>query len=288
MTDEITKKAVLVSLNISAWSARKYDKQVTAEVLDAHHAETKAGRFTKALLPADATSYKSLSQAIGQARTIFYANTLAWNDDGWRLLPMTNYLTFTDRMREAGASIDTALQTFLNAYPALRAAAKSALNGLYKDDDYPSVDALASKFSHALNFRPFPAAEDFRITLADAEKAAIQASCEASVKASLEAAQADMRTRLMAVLGHMVEKLSDSKAIFRDSLITNARDLAEALQTLNFTADADIERYRVALDRLATVEPDTLRTHADVRSQVAQQAQTILADMTSIFGGSQQ
>jgi hypothetical protein len=61
---DLHTRAMLVSLRISAWSARKYDKKISLEVAANHGASADAGRYNKYLMPADATSYKALEKHI--------------------------------------------------------------------------------------------------------------------------------------------------------------------------------------------------------------------------------
>ncbi|CAM5998721.1 unnamed protein product [Sphagnum balticum] len=57
-------RAMLASLRISSWSARKYDKRVTEETNRSHGADSDAGRYNKMLQPGDASSYKALTSHI--------------------------------------------------------------------------------------------------------------------------------------------------------------------------------------------------------------------------------
>ena len=47
----LNDRALLVQLNVSQWTARKYDKSASKEVTTAHGASSAAGRFNKSLLP---------------------------------------------------------------------------------------------------------------------------------------------------------------------------------------------------------------------------------------------
>ena len=49
MTD-LTSRAMLVELQVSQWTARKYDRKVSNEVAEQHGAEHDMGRYNKNLL----------------------------------------------------------------------------------------------------------------------------------------------------------------------------------------------------------------------------------------------
>lgn len=61
----LAEKALLVTLNISQWSARKYDRKVTEEVNDTHQAKD-AGRFNKLLI--DKTHLDEIQKIVNEAR----------------------------------------------------------------------------------------------------------------------------------------------------------------------------------------------------------------------------
>ena len=107
--ENLISRAMLASLRISSWSARKYDKKVTEDTNAAHGADKDAGRYNKMLLPGDASSYKALTSHLAAVRQLHYAETLPWDDSGRRLLPMANYQHYTDVMRNARHTADALL-----------------------------------------------------------------------------------------------------------------------------------------------------------------------------------
>lgn len=281
----ICNKAVMVSLSVSTWTARKYSKEITAKINADHGASGDAGRYNKSLLPGDAESYKALMRVAGYARTAHYSQTLAWSDEGWRLLPTANYQEYTDKLRSLTSDFETALESFLLDYPALVQQSRARLNGMYKDSDYPDVYDLRAKFRIGCEFSPVPTSGDFRLDLAGDTIAAIEQSVENRVKTATDLAVKDSWTRLKDCVEHIHGRLSDPKAIFRDSLIENARELTDILGRLNVTGDTGLELARRDVsNKLAQYEPDMLRSDATARAQVAQDAKSILSDMATLYG----
>ena len=284
--DNLISRAMLASLRISSWSARKYDKRITAETNAALGASSDAGRYNKMLLPGDASSYKALTSHIAGVRVLHYAQTLAWSDDGWRMLPVANYQRYTDKLRDAKHVYDSLLADFIADYPALQINSKIALNGGWRAEDYP--DNIASKYSFAIEYSPVPSGGDFRVELSQAEIDVIATRTESRVKTAFEDAHRDAVKRLFDCVSRINERLSvpaDSKGgIFRDSLIGNARELCDILTRLNISGDATLETLRKQTDALATVQPDTLRSDAVTRIQTANAAQGILDSMMSVYG----
>lgn len=277
-------RAMLVSLRISAWSARKYDRKVSQETATAHNTTLEAGRYNKHLLPGDAPAYKSLVSHLANLRVSHYAQTLAWSDDGWRLLPIKNYQEYTDLVRKGFHEADTLLTSFCADYPSMRIEAQRILNGMYQDTDYPSD--IRSKYSWGIEYAPVPCGTDFRVTLAAGEIEAIAARTEERVKQAFSDAQADAVKRLAECLARIHERLALPDAIFRDSLIGNARELCDILTRLNLADDPQLETLRRQTELLAASEPQTIRDNHDVRVDVASQAQSILDAMQATYGKS--
>ena len=282
MKNILITRAMLASLRISSWSARKYDKKVTAETNAAHGADSDAGRYNKMLLPGDASSYKALTSHIAATRVLHYAETLAWSDDGWRLLPVANYQKYTDKLRAAKHTYDALLGDFLADYPALQQAARIKLNGMYRDEDYPSN--VAGKYAFSIEYSPVPSGGDFRVQLSQAEIDVIATRTESRVADAFKDAHRDAVKRLFDCVSRIHERLASPEAIFRDSLISNATDLCDILTRLNISGDAHLESLRAATATLATVQPDTLRNDTVTRIQTANDAQSILDSMLNVYG----
>ncbi len=131
-----------------------------------------------------------------------------------------------------------------------------------------------------------PAAGDIRVDLGSDQKAAIETSITNRVQQATAIAMNDAWTRLHDVVAHIAERLADPKAIFRDSLIDNARDVCDALQRLNVTNDPALEtmRARVAAE-LTTHSASTLRDAPSARATTAQAASEIMSAMSGLYGG---
>jgi hypothetical protein len=280
----IHTRALLVWLQISMWSARKYDRAVSAKTNRDHGASSDASRTNKFLLPGDSTSYKALTTLAGSIRAEHYTNTLAWSDEGWRLLPTANYIEYTDWLRKRQNEFSTALDAFVADYPAMRTQASLKLGGLYKSEDYPDVSDLRGKFSVGLSYMPVPIDGDIRVNLGSDQIATIEQDIAAKRSASVDTAMADAWQRLHSVVSHVVTKLSDPSAIFRDSLIENTQEMCNVLKRLNITNDTNLDAMRVSVEKqIASMQPQTLRDSKVARQQTADKAQAILDNMSAFY-----
>lgn len=284
----LSQRAMLISLNISTWTAKKLDKKVTNEIHLAHNAAQDSGRYNKALIAKDAL--ETIAQAAGAARTFHYENTLPWCDDGWRILPAANYLEYTLKMQPLREAFTAAVESFLSNFESFKADAQVRLNGLFNDSDYPSADKLAAKFDFDYPVRSLPNAADFRVDIGEDARAAAAADIQARADAAVRDAMIDLWTRITTAISHMQAKLEDARptakgekaAIFRDSLVENIRELVDLLPRLNLTGDAMMDKTRKAMEsQLCRLDPDDLREDPKARAKVARAAAEILADMDS-------
>jgi len=276
---KLSDKALLVNLSISQWMGKKYDKTATKTLADAYGAITAVGRFNKTLLPLN-NALDAVHKKAAFIRQEFYKNTLPWAMEGTMMLPTTNYLAFMNQFRQYRDEWTALVDKFITDYPYLRGEAQRLLpNGLYRDADYPSVTEMRRKFSMDLSIYPVPT-NDFRVEIADAELASIHKDIEVRVRNSMQTAMKDVWARLYERVEAMAEKLSDPSAIFRDSLVENARELCDLLPRLNFSDDPDLEAVRLAVQtKLASHHPDALRNNPHLRQSVATEAKDLMAKM---------
>ena len=104
MPSLLSQKAVLASLSISQWSARKPDKRATEEIHARNHADPHAGRYNKLLIAKE--GLQKVQHAAGEARTFHYAMTQPWLDDGARLLPSALFIDYANRIRDLKAEFE--------------------------------------------------------------------------------------------------------------------------------------------------------------------------------------
>ena len=279
----ITEKAMLIHLNISQWTARRFDLQATNKVINDFQARRDSGRFNKMLVDLDAV--KKYQKVSNVARTFHYENTLPWGDDGARILPAENYLLYTQKMRDLKIEFDAAVNDFISEYPDLIRRAENDLNGLFRSQDYPDPAALRDKFSLSVSVSPVPDSDDFRVSLTDDEVDRIKQDIELRVKDSVSAAMGDLWDRLFKCVKHMADKLKDQKAVFRDSLVGNIRELCDLLPRLNLTSDPDLDAMiHEVRSSLSGLDPEVLRKHEIDRRVAADSADDILKKMASYMG----
>lgn len=278
-------KAVLVQLNISQWTARKYDKRVTQEVSDKHKLSQDVGRYNKALLPNN-DLLKRIQQKATAIRTEYYANTLGWGvTDGIQLLPSANYMDFMEQFREYRAEWQVLVDEFIRQYMQLKSNAERTLGDMYNESDYPDEHELRSKFAMDITVLPVPS-DDFRVEIGSDEMERIANEVKSQVEGAYQSGIKEVWQRLYDKVEAMNTKLSDEKAIFRDTLTENLSDVCDLLTRMNINDDPDLESIRQQVDsELARNHPDALRNDPVKRREVADKSKDIMSKMNVFMGG---
>lgn len=278
----LNDRALLVQLNVSQWTARKYDKRASKEVTTAHGAASAAGRFNKSLLPMN-DKLDNIHKKTTFIRTKYYDNTLPWGLDGTMMLPTTNYLAFMSDFRKEKGEWESLVQEFIDEYDQMKLDAQRILGSLYDAADYPNVLELRHKFKIDMAVFPVPSA-DFRVAIGSEELTRIQQDVERRVKEAEQAALKDVWNRLYERVKHMAEKLADPKAIFRDSMVENAREICAMLPRLNFSDDPNLEAMRQQVEASLIKHPEALRNDPDLRRDTAAEAKAIMDKMGAFMG----
>ena len=267
-------KAMLITLSVSCWTARKQDKKVAAEVEASHNARD-AGRYNKLLI--DKTHLDPLTSHAGAIRQYHYKMTLPWMDNGARLLPSKLFMEYSAELRKMQSEYERLVNALIHKYPTLVQDARQRLGTMFDPEDYPQANELAEKFGVDTDIMPVPAGADFRVGVADSERHKIQSEITERVAKRQAAAIRDAWVRIREVVGAVGTRLSAPKPIIRDSLIENTEELTRLLPGLNVTDDPVMADVCQRIITNLLVDPNTLRRSVTVRRRVAADAQSILA-----------
>jgi hypothetical protein len=211
---------MLAAVHISIWTAVKHDRRVSQEVAAQHGAPVTSGRYNKQLLR-DAAKLDELRTLAGQIRQHFHKVTLPWSDEGYRVLPAHFFFDLSTEMRVFEQAFETLVEEFLDICPSYVEQVRPALNGLFREEDYPAVTKLRQKFGLKLEVLPVPSGDDFRVSMSAEERARVAREIDENVRRSLQKGTEDLWNRLKAVVGHMAERLQEPGTRFHTSMVSN-------------------------------------------------------------------
>ena len=287
---DLTRDAMLVSLRISAWSGRLYDREASDHVAAHHDASSSAGRYNKRLLPKAALA--ALNATMNETRIQHYAQSLLWDDKGSRLLTVDNYEHYTGIMDALRERLVRQRTRFIEDYDDYVEQARLDLGKLFRIQDYPSKDQLRDRFSIRYRITPVPDADHFIAKLASEDTDRVKHDIERHIEEQLHDAVDDLYRRLAEAVERVSERLNEDgegkPLVFRDTMISNIRDLVDVVPRLNIFGDQRLARLcQQVKDRIAGVEPDSLRPSRTfdpvVRDRVKRDADALMEQFAGYF-----
>lgn len=276
-TPSISSSAVLIDLSITTWTGRKLDKRASQDVTAANSAAKGVANVNKRLL-GDCAELDAVQKFAANARSAHYAMTMPWSDLGLRLCPTTKYIGadgkqgYMQHMSELQTEFDRLTRAFLEAYDWEVQNAQLKLGSLFNPDDYPTSDSLTNKFRFRFTAIPVPDAGDWRLDINNSAATQLQAEYKKFYDDQLNNAMKDVWSRTHDALSKMCERLdyTDDKTrkVFRDSLVTNVKEVIELLDVMNITRDpAMMQAQRQLSDAMLGVTPDALREDNHFRKE---------------------
>src|SRR5262245_64743956 len=103
----LSRKATLIAVEFSQWTARKLDKRVTDKVNREHGAADDAGRYNKLLI--EAKRLEAINSVVSRARRLHYTMTKPWCDEGVRILPNAVHEKFAEEFRKLKREFEEAV-----------------------------------------------------------------------------------------------------------------------------------------------------------------------------------
>ena len=291
----LENRAMLATLNVTTWSARKTDKARAAQIAGDTGAALDAASVSKHLL--SKASLGEVTTAAGNIRALFYHFTLPWNDSGQRIMPTAMFIEASQKIGDAIRDyLDLIDNKFIPAYQDFLAYGydQQRMGSMHDASDYPSADKVRSKFTASIKLLPFPDVADFRVDLADDMVDHMRNDMQTQISSALSASTADCWERLYDSVSRMAERLTayapatrDTKAagIFRDSIVENCRELCRIMPSLNVQKDPNLESLRQEIERkLCQRDASQLRESDSERATQATDAALIARKMSAFMG----
>jgi len=276
MSERIQEKAMVVTLAISQWTARRYDREISDEIEQRHNAQ-EAGRYNKLLIAKD--EINKITQIASDARLYNYKVTLPWTDKGDRLLPAELFFDYINKMEKFRSQFEKAVNNFIYQYYTLKTEAEHRLNTMYKEEDYPDKESLKDKYSFNINILPIPDGKDFRVNLQNEEVAKIQKDIEKRTKLTIEKSIQSLWKRLYEAISRMADQLSNKHGKIYDSLIGNVKELCQLLPALNITNDKTLNNMKEEIEKKFIISAESLRENKKYRQSKAREARDIVNKM---------
>jgi hypothetical protein len=258
-TTTFQSSMVLVCLSVGVWSAEKTDDEATAVVeADAGMAvgSKEGGTFRKVLMKNSLLSAIKLNR---QRATVYNKGvTKPWNDCGERIMPQIDRLEHKAKIQEYKDIHDQLVSEFEADYHQYITAESSRLQKHFKQEDYPSLQEIRSKFHFDVTYSPVPDAGHFLTDLGSTQRAEMIEQFNASANRRIRNVIRVVTGEFVSNLRHIVERLTDTvdengeekKSRLFKSLFTNTENSIATLRKMNITNDPELFAAADELERV--------------------------------------
>jgi hypothetical protein len=302
----ITAAAMLGSINISVWEARKQDRKTAEEVAVSKGARSKRAATVHKHLFSECPALEAIKSLRGEVRQWFNTVTPPWDDNGWRIVTVAQYLDITAQASKYEQRFNALVRTFLATYSTEISKQAFEMGALFDRSEYPHEDEVAAKFRFSYAIQPLPASGDFRVDIGNEAKNQLIEQYERQITERVSRAVADawervktqvewVRERMDAVLAYdpdaveEVKTTDDDGAVVSveikkkrrpklyDSMLEQGLALTDLLKDLNVTNDPRLEEARRDLEAaLSRVDIDSLRESPELQRSTQAAMQDIL------------
>ena len=281
--DNLSERAMLATLELSSWSGRCIDDAISEEVVQNHAAEKDSGRFSKRLINKD--HLKNILSICNEARKVFKDKTLAWSDRKARLLPSKLFSELSEKLADLKVNHSETVDLFLEGYNGFVEESRNTLGGMFKEEDYPTVDELKQKFAFTYGFDPLADPKDFRCAIDEELKKKIQEDIRTRTEEKYKKAMKLLCEKLYAVMAKFNEKLSEKGAKFKNSLVNNIADLVNILPEMNLTNDPKLAEIAEKIKQdICVFDPEELRHDEQAREKAVEKSKEVMDTISNIYG----
>lgn len=239
IADKIRSSALLVSLQLGSYNPVKTDKTESRKVSSSHGInDPKLMKVQKHTLPT-AGVLDDISKLDTKIRAAVDKYTAPFAR-GIGLLPA---IKFFDLRKEVNALFDeraTLVKRLADEYSIYLDGAKRSLNGAFKDDDYPPVTDVVSRFYAKLDSFAIANPKDARLGVLGEIAEQIQAAQADTLNEKLSTVVPYLRELLLKALCHQSSILQSPDARLYETTFTNVLEAADQAEHLNMLGDEQI------------------------------------------------
>lgn len=278
----LQERAMLVSLHFKRFGNVKTDREGT-EAAQAHlNAESGTGRYDKYPVP------KAVLDPINKKFNELYAYhrdmTLPWVQRGPKLLPVTRWKEYVTKVDSYKHEIEEMVEVVHQSWDSILRDAPFRMGKGYNPRDYPQD--IRAEYGVDVVTLPVPSSGDWRVDVIEAERAEFSADLEKRLDEAYKLTMREAWAKLAKVVEAMVNKLSDVKAVFRDSLIENVREILALMPSFNIGDDAKLSEIVTTLDfTLRDLDAKDLRKDQELRKATAAAGQAAMDDILEAMEG---
>lgn len=268
------EQCFLITLSIKFWTAYSLDKKVTDEVAIRHNTCKDTGRYNKRLL--GKATMAPIEKAKSDARTMHNSMTLPWADKGDRIIPISELAEYGNKMRPLLDEFDRQVENLLREYWQHVVKRETVMAGLYRMEDYPSIDKVRKKFGHTTEIKPISASSDIRLPGSSEMEEDLKSRYEDMCKQREEAAQMELMARLIRPTCRLITALTKEGRIFK-STHQAILEVARMIPQYNIQGDPILAKMAKDLFEIASsVTIDDMRDDDGTKKKISEALTEVL------------
>ena len=286
----LASSAVLVSVDISVWSATKQDRGISDEVTTAKNADKSAGRYVKNLL-ANHPKHKAV---VNYRQTVYnwlQRRTYRWNQSQ-NLLPSVDVPKFKQEYHEHQIAFHALVDSLTSDYDSIVSDMAFKQGTMFNRDDYPTKEQVHSKFSLNLYVSEVPM-NDFRCGIANDIADDLFNTYKKQAHGIIESIAQEQSERMVEVMESISHccgvdesevngEVRTKRRKIYDTTIQKALEMCESFKRFNLKNDSDLELARASLEKvLRGVKAEDIRDSDAVRHHVKEGIDDILSKFGS-------
>lgn len=286
METKLIRSLLLVRVTTHGWGGGATDGEAATEYATSKNADASRYNVYVDFLPDDLAS--RVSKARANVAKVWRSRTLPFKDGGWRVLLAENYLDLLEAIAPVKSEYEAAAQEVLDSYDMILSAAKTALNGGFRQELFPTRETLSAKYWVEVGTEPVVTGEDIRVEgLTAAATEMVRESVERTVNACIAGAVREMADSLKGLVESYRAKLDNAKAgkaVKFGGLARAAKEQCAALRKLNLTRDAAVDEIIRRVEELVKMTLDTETASGWVGVAQAKKADSLAEAIESAFG----
>jgi hypothetical protein len=278
MGDALRDTCMIVTLHIHQWSTLRTDRSLRADIAEANDGYADAFVGKKNLLAGADSAFKAIVAAQAAFRAYVYAHTLPFGTSsgvqqrGPRIVSNDEFIPLMETLGKARATLRDNVTKAKSTYVEAIAMAETRLGKAFNPTDYPTVDALDHLFKIDLEFSPMPSEAGFR-GLPDTVLEHLGEHLNARLENKANIARLEVGARVKTLVGAFkarfdavaathVDGYDGRQAGLRQSMLTNARDLADLIVAYEPLLEGHVDTTEAVdhLNALATMNLDAVQT----------------------------
>lgn len=281
----IAEKAILVSVSINMPGQARQNRQLTEKVKKEKDLGAESGRWLSQRFPSESLKpFNNISQEARGPNSLLFKLSLPFRD-GSRMLPMVNFQEINDNLRKIRDNkFWPAVEKFGNDYPNHIEWAKENHKEEFQADDYPNWEILKEEFGFNVHHYPLPTGNNLLVQLEQEEFNNLREQIDNQLLEACQQAKKEIFQRMTKPIIHLCQKLKEKDSIFRDSIVSNIREMLDIIPTLNLIGDADVNSIQKELKSIYnTVLPEKLREDEDYRNDIAAKSDALVKKLQGYF-----